>query len=78
MEPDRLGPDHDCRRDDPRYPSVGAWWEDHRGRVPIQMAAGLDRYVREHGVSFGEAFQALLDRGAIVLIREQPEADTDR
>jgi hypothetical protein len=54
-----LPPGHSCRTDDLQYESVGAWYEDHRGRVPIQAAQGLDRYVRSHGCSFAEAFQAL-------------------
>jgi hypothetical protein len=73
--PGRLPPGHDCRRDDPGYASVHDWWQDHHGRVPIQAAAGLDRYVREHGVSFGEAFRALTGpRGPIILIQESSDA----
>jgi hypothetical protein len=74
-----LPADHDCRRDDPSYTSVHDWWRDHQGRVPIQAAAGLDRYVREHGVSFGEAFRALTGpRGPIILIGPaEPPAGTE-
>jgi hypothetical protein len=53
---DRLGPDHVCRRDDPSYASVGAWYEAHRGRVPIQAAQALSQLVRERQVSFADAF----------------------
>jgi hypothetical protein len=42
-------------------------------RVPIQMAMGLDRYTKAHGRTFAEAYQALLDRGAIILIAEEAE-----
>jgi hypothetical protein len=64
-------PDHRCRTDDLAYPDVWAWWLDHQGRVPITMAHGLSQYVKHHGCTFGEAFSALVDRGAIVLI--EPE-----
>jgi hypothetical protein len=74
---DRLGPDHDCRRDDPTYESVGGWYEDHQGRVPIEMAQGLSRYMKERGVSFGEAYRALLDAGAIILLAEEPGSADD-
>ena len=63
-----LPPGHRCRVDDLRYESVGAWFEDHRGRVPIQAAAALDRYSRDHGCSFAEAFTALTNGGPIILI----------
>jgi hypothetical protein len=67
-EPPPLGPDHVCRRDDPGYDSVGAWYEAHRGRVPIQAAMALDRLVRDRGLTFAEAFRALVDRGALILL----------
>lgn len=44
LDPGSLPPGHRCRVDDLAYTSVGSWWADHRGRVPIQAAAGLDRY----------------------------------
>ena len=63
-----LPPDHRCRVDDIRYDSVGAWFEDHHGRVPIQAAAGLDRYIRDHGCTFAEAFAVMTNGGPIILI----------
>lgn len=67
----RLSLDHDCRVDDLRYESLDAWWRDHQGRVPIQAAEALDRDVRRHRGSFGEAFAALTGhRGPIVLIND--------
>jgi hypothetical protein len=70
---DRLRPDHVCRRDDPGYASVGEWYEAHRGRVPIQAAAALSRLVRERQMSFADAFWALVDRGALILIEDDAE-----
>jgi hypothetical protein len=68
-----LPPDHDCRVDDLTYRSVSEWFQDHHGRVPIQAAAGLDRYMRDHGCTFAEAFKALSGpRGPIILIKERP------
>lgn len=64
----RSSPDHRCRIDDPKYENVWEWWEDHQGKVPITMAHALSQYRQRHGCTFGEAYQALVDRGAIVLI----------
>jgi hypothetical protein len=36
-----LPPGHRCRVDDLVYESVGDWFNDHHGRVPIQATAGL-------------------------------------
>lgn len=66
-----LPPGHRCRVDDLGYQSVSTWFEGHRGRVPIQAAAGLDRYIRNHGCTFAEAFTALTNGGPIILI--EPE-----
>ena len=59
---------HVCRVDDLAYESVGAWYTDHRGRVPIQAAHALTREMQTRGCTFAEAFTALVDRGAIILI----------
>ena len=67
-----LPPDHHCRTDDLAYESVGDWYADHRGRVPVVMAWKLSEFQHEHGGTFAEAFQAFLDRGAIILIEEDP------
>jgi len=66
-----LPPSHRCRVDDLRYESVLAWFEDHRGRVPIQAAHGLDRYMKAHGCTFAEAFAALTNGGPIILIERE-------
>ena len=72
-EPPPLGPDHVCRRDDPGYDSVGAWYDAHRGRVPIQ-AATLDRLVRDRSLTFAEAFLTLVDGGALILLDDNGSA----
>ena len=70
--PGSLPPGHRCRVDDLGYPSVSGWFNDHRGRVPVQAAAGLDRFIRAKGCTFAEAFAALTgDRGPIILISEE-------
>jgi hypothetical protein len=50
------------------YASVGEWFRDYHGYVPIQAAAGLDRLMRQSGMSFPEAYRTLLGRGAIIHI----------
>jgi hypothetical protein len=69
-----LPPGHNCRTDDLAYESVGEWYEAHRGRVPIQTAAGLTKYMREHKCSFAEAFEALSRPGGPMILIET-EAD---
>ncbi|HEY4632967.1 MAG TPA: hypothetical protein VIH00_03535 [Candidatus Limnocylindrales bacterium] len=72
-KPRGLPPDHHCRTDDMAYENVTAWYEDHVGRVPIQMAHSLSVYIRKHDCTFAEAYQALIDRGAIILLDDEPE-----
>jgi hypothetical protein len=63
---------HRCRVDDLAYESVSDWFTDHHGRVPIQAAAGLERYIRATGSTFAEAFTALSGKGgSIILIGEE-------
>jgi hypothetical protein len=69
---DEPGPGPDTRK--PRaelrhwsaYASVGEWFRDYRGYVPIQMAHGLDQLIRRTGMSFPDAYRTLLRRGAII------------
>jgi hypothetical protein len=68
-----LPPGHRCRVDDLAYTSVSDWFNDHHGRVPIQAAAGLDRYIKATGCTFAEAFAALSGKGGpIILIEKEP------
>jgi hypothetical protein len=70
--PGSLPPGHRCRVDDRAYASVSDWFHDHHGRVPIQAAAGLDRYIRATGSTFAEAFAALSAKWApIILIDDE-------
>lgn len=52
------------------YSTVGEWYADYRGFVPIQMAHGLSRYIKQHGCTFAEAYRALRERGAIIEIEQ--------
>jgi hypothetical protein len=68
-----LSPGHRCRVDDLAYESISDWWRDHQGRVPIQAAAGLDRYMKATGSTFAQAFAALSGKGGpIILIEDEP------
>lgn len=62
-----------CATDDLGYGSVSEWWRDHRGRVPIQAAAALDRHIRSRGCTFGEAFAALSGRGGPIVLIERSD-----
>ncbi len=66
----QLPPGHECRRDDPLYETVGDWYREHAGRVPIQMAHGLSRYIAAHDCSFGDAWRELVDKRVIILAEE--------
>jgi hypothetical protein len=49
-----------------RFRTVGEWYAAYRGRVPIQMAAGLERLMSETGCTFPEAYARLVERGSII------------
>ena len=69
-----LPPGHRCRVDDLAYTSVSDWYNDHHGRVPIQAAAGLDRYMRATDATFAEAFVALSRKGGpLMVLEEEPK-----
>lgn len=53
-------------RDPLTYATVGEWYADYHGLVPIQMAHALSRVMATRGVSFPEAYRLLRDAGAIV------------
>jgi hypothetical protein len=53
-----MPPGHPCRVDDLAYESVTDWFHDHYGRVPIQVAVGLDQHKKRTGSIFAEAFKA--------------------
>jgi hypothetical protein len=60
-------------RDPLTYTTVGEWYDDYHGFVPIQMAQALSRVIAERGISFPEAYRLLRDAGAIIEI--EPEGD---
>ena len=76
LPPAHLPPGHRCRVDDLAYTDVGTWYLDHHGRVPVQAAWGLSRYMRGHGCTFAEAFVALTNGGPIILI--EPDTEPER
>jgi hypothetical protein len=53
-------------RDISTYTSVGEWYEDYRGRVPVQTAAALARLMNKEGISFPEAYARLMSEGSII------------
>ena len=56
----------DQLRDPLSYSTVGEWYRDYRGYVPIQMVQGLAQYVTRTGATFAEAYAALRSAGAII------------
>jgi len=59
------------------YDTVGEWFADHHGYVPIQMAAGIDQLMRRTGCTFVEAYGRLVTAGKIIHVREVPAAAPD-
>ena len=53
-------------RDALTYSTVGEWFADYHGYVPIQMAHGLSQYMKRTGCTFPEAYTRLVDAGAII------------
>ena len=58
------------------YGSAGEYWNDYRGYVPLAMMAGISSVMRTHGMTFREAFAALLRAGAIVHVDPEDESST--
>ena len=58
------------------YETVGEWWSDYQGFVPIQMAAGLAGLMKD-GMSFHDAYLFLLGKGAIIEIEPPDRSDPD-
>jgi hypothetical protein len=55
-------------RDVSKYKTLSEWYADVKGRVPLQMVAGLDNLMRTEGITFPEAYARLVDRRAIIEI----------
>ena len=71
-----MGDDRELRRarqrDPHAYATVGEWYADYAGFVPIQMAQALSRVMRQRGLAFGAAYDLLHDAGAIVELDDPP------
>lgn len=61
-------------RDPLAYATVGEWFADYHGFVPIQMAHALSRVIAERGITFPEAYRLLRGAGAIIEL-QPPGAD---
>lgn len=61
-------PGHICRIDDLAYESVDAWYEAHKGRMPIQAAGWLSGYIKKHNCSFALAFAAGTGPGGPIIL----------
>ena len=53
-----------------KYKTVGEWYAEHRGRVPVQMAAALEKLMRDEGLTFPDAYVKLVAADRIVEIDE--------
>jgi hypothetical protein len=60
------------------YGSPTEYHEDYRGHVPLPMMVGISQAMREGGLTFVEAYRALLDRGAIVHVNPDEPAEPGR
>lgn len=63
------------------YTTAGAWWQDYQGFAPLQIAMATSKLMRDAGITFGEAWDRLVARGAIFLIEypDDPSApETER
>lgn len=55
-----------------KYETVGEWWNNAgSGKFPIQVPAAIQQLQKEHGMSFHEAFEHLVDRGAIIFVKDK-------
>jgi len=59
-------------RDPHAYATVGEWYADYAGFVPIQAAQALSRVMRQRGLTFRAAYDLLCDAGAVVELDEAP------
>jgi hypothetical protein len=64
-------------RDPLTYTSVGEWFADYHGFVPIQMAHGLSQTMTARGLSFPDAYRLLRDGGAIIELQPASTAPED-
>lgn len=48
------------------YATVGGWFADHHGYVPIQMPHAIHQLIKRTRLSFPDAYRTLLHGGAII------------
>ncbi len=53
-----------------KYKTVGEWYADVRGRVPIQMAQALEKVMKERKLTLPQAYRLLVELGQIIEIDE--------
>ena len=58
-----------------KYQTVGEWYAEHRGRVPIQMAAALDTLMKDESLTFPDAYARLVAAGRITEIDEPNDGE---
>ncbi len=60
------------------YASVGEWFNDYHGYVPIQMPHALQRFQQANpGMTFREAYAGLLGAGTIIHVGPTSDAIPD-
>lgn len=62
--------DYDAYKD---YDSVSEWYEAEGDKFPIQIAQGISEMMEENNMTFHQAFEHLVDEGAIGFIDDTPE-----
>jgi hypothetical protein len=69
-----LPADHRCRTDDLTYSTVTDWYDDHAGRVPLEVPRALAANMKARGCSFAEAFAMLTGpSGPVILIEDEEQ-----
>ena len=48
------------------YATLGEWYADYAGHVPVQAAAAIGRHMRDTGLSFPDAYRSLIRARRIV------------
>ena len=53
------------------YTTVEDWYRDFHGRVPVDTALAIRRLIKTTGMTFPEAYRALLDGRVIIVVNEE-------
>ena len=56
------------------YDSIGAYFADYRGYVPLAMMHGISQTMRNRGLSFVEAYRLLFEGSAIIHVDDTDPA----